>query len=224
MTKITTQNILEVFCNSLSKQKKIETKNKKNRKERQDAVDVDRSSREKVKLWAKMHALFTCNVHIIQTRTYTSIYIYIHIYSSILSIISRQRHTTHIYIYVYVLHSIRSYSLFLAGPTGSYVVSFDVASLHASYICFNAMYTTILEHHCLFVHHRLWPNPLFTPFFSATRFFIPARYPRSLDSLTLRGQKKKKCSREEAEGGERGKFTTTFRRRSRSALCRWNDL
>lgn len=147
-----------------------------------------------------MHALFTCNVHMIQTRTYTSIYIHTYIFHYSINNFETE---TYIYIYVYVLHSICSYSLFLAGPTGSYVVSFDVASLHASYICFNAMYTTILEHHCLFVHHRLWPNPLFTPFFSATRLFIPARYPRSLDSLTLRGQKKKKkCSRE-AERAEK---------------------
>lgn len=144
-----------------------------------------------------MHALFTCNVHIIQTRTYTSIYI--HTYIFLYSINNFKTETyiyTHIYTYMYYIAYV--VILFLAGTTGSYVVSFDVASLHASYICFNAMYTTILEHHCLFVHHRLSPNPLFTPFFSATRFFIPARYPHSLDSLTLRGQKKKKkCSREE---------------------------
>lgn len=66
------------------------------------------------------------------------------------------------------------------------------------------------EHHCLFVcsppSHFLGPQPpfpssLYAPypiFFSRQRdFFIPARYPRGLDSLTLRGQKKE-------EGGGEG--------------------
>ena len=85
-------------------------------------------------------------------------------YLFILSIISRQ-----IYIYIYILYvcicTQRSYSTstYIVGTTGSlhYVAGFDVASLHDTYICFDAVYTTIYileQHHCLFVHQPPAPK------------------------------------------------------------------
>lgn len=78
------------------------------------------------------------------------------------------------------------------------------------------------EHHCLLVppwSTTPFPAPLCAPypiFFSRQRdFFIPARYPRGLDSLTLRGQKK-----EEGGGEKKGWREIGGKRRRRKNLPR----
>lgn len=90
------------------------------------------------------------------------------------------------------------------------VVSFDVASIACVFHYFASTRCIQLQpqqHHCLFVQHPLLgPQSLYAPhifFFPRQRdFFIPARYPRGLDSLTLRGQKKEEGGGEK-KGAER---------------------
>lgn len=80
--------------------------------------------------------------------------------------------------------------------------------MRLSLFCFNAVYTTTTRTTSLFV--RIAPPPWSTIplrplhfFFPRQRdFFIPARYPRGLDSLTLRGQKKEEGGGEK-KGAER---------------------
>lgn len=79
--------------------------------------------------------------------------------------------------------------------------------MRLSLFCFNAVYTTTTRTTSLFVRRTpsLVHNPStpLTFFFPRQRdFFIPARYPRGLDSLTLRGQKKEEGGGEK-KGAER---------------------
>lgn len=135
-----------------------------------------------------MHALSTCNVH-----TYIFLYIYLDNFSDTYSSNS-----------VYSRVDLRLFPSWYP-----LVVSFDVASIACVFHYFastRCIQLQPVQHHCLFVAPPPWSTIPLRPlhfFFPRQRdFFIPARYPRGLDSLTLRGQKKEEGGGEK-KGAER---------------------
>lgn len=140
-----------------------------------------------------MHALSTCNVH---TYMHISFYIYIYIIDNFSDTYSSNS--------VYSRVDLRLFPSWYP-----LVVSFDVASIACVFHYFastRCIQLQPVQHHCLFVAPPPWSTIPLRPlhfFFPRQRdFFIPARYPRGLDSLTLRGQKKEEGGGEK-KGAER---------------------